>query len=97
MVIDEAVECLDHLLASDEDLLGLLLTEKKDMKKGELLDASKHVQVEVLIEAYHRRLVLIKHQVNTHTPCCIYPSFYFNFNFSFFFFSHFLFYLSNFD
>lgn len=66
MVIDEAVECLEYLLANDEDLLGLLLTERKQRRdRGEdrPLEESMHVQVEVLVEAYHRRLVLIKHQV----------------------------------
>lgn len=66
MVIDEAVECLEYLLANDEDLLGLLLTERRQRRdRGEdrPLEESMHVQVEVLVEAYHRRLVLIKHQV----------------------------------
>ena len=66
MVIDEAVECLERLLASNEYQVGLLLSERKqklDRGDHEPLEDSLHVQVEVLIEAYHRRLVLIKHQV----------------------------------
>eukprot|EP00615_Pteridomonas_danica_P008443 CAMPEP_0114370144 /NCGR_PEP_ID=MMETSP0101-20121206/32267_1 /TAXON_ID=38822 ORGANISM="Pteridomonas danica, Strain PT" /NCGR_SAMPLE_ID=MMETSP0101 /ASSEMBLY_ACC=CAM_ASM_000211 /LENGTH=388 /DNA_ID=CAMNT_0001521481 /DNA_START=461 /DNA_END=1627 /DNA_ORIENTATION=- len=48
MVIDEAVECLEHLLDNDEDLLGLLLSEKKlRLDRGDTtpLEGSLHNQV----------------------------------------------------
>mmetsp|Transcript_57371 Transcript_57371/g.129994 ORF Transcript_57371/g.129994 Transcript_57371/m.129994 type:complete len:521 (+) Transcript_57371:137-1699(+) len=66
MVLDESVECLELLLnESDEDLVALLLSEKRKMEaSGKELDPKLHTEVEMLVEAYHRRLVLVKHQVN---------------------------------
>mmetsp|Transcript_81584 Transcript_81584/g.162839 ORF Transcript_81584/g.162839 Transcript_81584/m.162839 type:complete len:407 (+) Transcript_81584:586-1806(+) len=72
MVLDEAVDCLESLLADDEELVALLLSERearrraKDWSGGgqdKPLEPALHAEVEMMVEAYHRRLVLIKHQV----------------------------------
>ena len=61
-VLDESVECLERLLGSDEDLAGLLLSVRH-RTEGRNPDLSLHADVEILVEAYHRKLVLIRHQV----------------------------------
>ncbi|CAM9852068.1 unnamed protein product, partial [Ectocarpus fasciculatus] len=59
-------------MQSDEDMLGLLLTEAKELRNGEvirdnnrtaMLDAHRHSVVELLLENYHRQLVLVGHDV----------------------------------
>ena len=49
----QALQVLDELLASDEDMLGLLLSERR---AGTSVDPERHGVVELLLEAYHRRL-----------------------------------------
>lgn len=56
----EAIECLDLLLKNDEDMLGLLLTERRklveqDMSSDEL-DPELHAGVELLLEDFSRQL-----------------------------------------
>ncbi|CAM9376932.1 unnamed protein product [Ascophyllum nodosum] len=53
--------CLEELLLSDEDMLGLLLTEAKELAQDELLDPIRHSVVELMLENYHRQLVLVEH------------------------------------
>eukprot|EP00903_Cladosiphon_okamuranus_P018958 g17435.t1 len=55
--------CLEELIQSDEDMLGLLLTETQELGQGEILDANRHSVVELLLENYHRQLVLVGHDV----------------------------------
>ncbi|CAM9735136.1 unnamed protein product, partial [Ectocarpus sp. 8 AP-2014] len=55
--------CLEELMQSDEDMLGLLLTEAKELRNGQMLDAHRHSVVELLLENYHRQLVLVGHDV----------------------------------
>jgi hypothetical protein len=44
------------VLENDEDMLGLLLTEKAEAaKRGQVLSMSKHENVELLIEEYARQ------------------------------------------
>lgn len=56
-----AVGVLVDLLASDEDMLGLLLSERERAKQEPqyAVDAARHGVVELLLESYHRRLVLV--------------------------------------
>ena len=49
----QALQVLDELLASGEDMLGLLLSERR---AGTSVDPERHGVVELLLEAYHRRL-----------------------------------------
>ncbi|CAM9631480.1 unnamed protein product [Pylaiella littoralis] len=55
--------CLEELMRSDEDMLGLLLTETKELGQGEILDSNRHSVVELMLENYHRKLVLVGHDV----------------------------------
>ena len=50
----QALQVLDELLASDEDMLGLLLSERRAGNND--IDPERHGVVELLLEAYHRRL-----------------------------------------
>ena len=50
----QALQVLDELLASDEDMLGLLLSERR--AGNDNIDPERHGVVELLLEAYHRRL-----------------------------------------
>ena len=64
----EAIDCLDILLKSDEDMLGLLLTERQKLEQdaerdenGEIcvqleLDPELHAGVELLLEDFSRQL-----------------------------------------
>ena len=50
-------DCLTELLGSDEDMIGLLLTEQHDAKtKGLAVPPSRHENVELLLEEYARQL-----------------------------------------
>eukprot|EP00904_Undaria_pinnatifida_P005987 jgi/Undpi1/2518/HiC_scaffold_13.g05897.m1 len=61
--LSQTRDCLEELMHSDEDMLGLLLTEKKELEEGEILDPHRHSVVELLLENYHRQLVLVGHDV----------------------------------
>jgi hypothetical protein len=50
-------DCLTELLGNDDDMLGLLVTEQHDARaKGMELLASRHEDVELLLEEYARQL-----------------------------------------
>lgn len=52
-----ALECLTNLLNDDDDMLGLLLTEKMVAEQsGEGLNYRRHETVEILLEEYARQL-----------------------------------------
>lgn len=52
----QTLQVLDELLASDEDMLGLLLSER--LRAAEI-NPERHGVVELLLEAYHRRLASV--------------------------------------
>jgi hypothetical protein len=55
--VQSALDSLKDLLMNDEDMVGLLLTKKKQARdNGYDLDLSSHEDVELLIEEYARRL-----------------------------------------
>lgn len=55
--VSDLMKVIQGLLNSDEDMLGLLLTEaERATRRGEALDTSLHDEVELLLEAYHRQL-----------------------------------------
>ncbi len=55
--VQSALDSLKDLLTNDEDMVGLLLTKKKQARdKGYDLDLSSHEDAELLIEEYARRL-----------------------------------------
>jgi len=63
--VKAALECLTTMLANDEDMLGLLLTEKRNaIKDGVELDLKQHERVELLVEEYTRRLSSILQDSN---------------------------------
>ena len=63
--VQSALDSLKDLLMNDEDMVQLLLTQKKEAKeKGYDLDLSTHDDVELLIEEYARRLNTILHETN---------------------------------
>ena len=65
MVTSEALDCIAELLKNDEDMVGLLLTERETrLKKGETVALSKHAMVELMLENYHRRLMLVRQVIN---------------------------------
>lgn len=64
--VDEVLNTLVDILSNDEDMLGLLLTERHSQlmaKEDNTLDLSMHESVEFLFESYHRQLFLIKHEM----------------------------------
>lgn len=55
--VRSALTCLTDLLGDDEDMLGLLLTEKMQAKeKGRGIEHRRHESVELLLEGYARQL-----------------------------------------
>uniref|UniRef100_A0A7S4HRH7 Magnesium transporter n=1 Tax=Odontella aurita TaxID=265563 RepID=A0A7S4HRH7_9STRA len=65
LTVKQCLECLTHLLGNDEDMLGLLLTEKaKASSKGEHLRHEMHEAVELLFEEYARQLSNVLHEVH---------------------------------
>uniref|UniRef100_A0A7S2XT73 Magnesium transporter n=1 Tax=Attheya septentrionalis TaxID=420275 RepID=A0A7S2XT73_9STRA len=65
MVVKQAVECLSHLLHSDEDMVELMLTEKIHAQRdGIEVDVDKHTHVELLLEEYARQLNDILQEIN---------------------------------
>lgn len=60
MQVKSALTCLTDLLDDDEDMLGLLLTEKKEAKRlGKNIDYVRHESVELLLEEYSRQLAIV--------------------------------------
>lgn len=52
-----ALNCITDLLSNDEDMMGLLLTEKANATaKNEVLPVESHEKVELLLEEYARQL-----------------------------------------
>lgn len=65
LTVKQSLECLTHLLGNDEDMLGLLLTEKaKALNKGENLRHEQHEAVELMFEEYARQLSNILHEIH---------------------------------
>ena len=63
--VQSTLDSLKDLLMNDEDMVQLLLTQRKEAKqKGYDLDLSTHDDVELLIEEYARRLNTILHETN---------------------------------
>jgi len=64
--VTAAVGVLRDLLASDEDMLALLTSERQ-AAAGEQrsVDPARHEVVELLLESYHRRLTHVAHAVRT--------------------------------
>ncbi len=63
--VASALSCLTHLLDNDEDMLGLLLTERRQANaRGEDLDYKRHEAVELLLEEYARQLSNILQETN---------------------------------
>ena len=61
MVVSQCLDCLKGVLESDEDMLGLLLTERAAAEsKGVELENVMHEEVELLLEEYARQLSAIK-------------------------------------
>lgn len=57
MQVVQSRDCLTELLGNDDDMLGLLVTEQHDARaKGMELLASRHEDVELLLEEYARQL-----------------------------------------
>lgn len=52
---NELLKCLQETLSSDEDMLEMLLSEKKRLK-GNLPPQQRHQEVELLLETYHREI-----------------------------------------
>lgn len=59
--VREAQQCLLTLLANDEDMIGLLLTEQESSETGSV-DLSRHVVVEIVLESY---VVRLTHTLNS--------------------------------
>jgi len=60
MQVNSALTCLTDLLEDDEDMLGLLLTEKMEAKElGKNIDYVRHESVELLLEEYSRQLAIV--------------------------------------
>lgn len=65
LLVTSALACLTDLLGDDEDMLGLLLTEKMQAKKrGKGIEYRRHESVELLLEEYARRLANIQQETN---------------------------------
>lgn len=63
--VKSGLDCLTHLLDNDEDMLGLLLTEKAAaLEKGQDLHHHLHESVELLLEEYARQLSNILLEIN---------------------------------
>jgi magnesium transporter len=65
LLVKSALTCLTDLLGDDEDMLGLLLTEKmKAKERGRTIEHRRHESVELLLEEYARRLSNILQDTN---------------------------------
>lgn len=65
MNVESCLKCLTHLLEKEEDMLGLLLTERHEaIIKGESLDRSLHESVELLLEEYARQVNNVINEIN---------------------------------
>eukprot|EP00554_Chaetoceros_debilis_P006638 CAMPEP_0194077478 /NCGR_PEP_ID=MMETSP0149-20130528/4092_1 /TAXON_ID=122233 /ORGANISM="Chaetoceros debilis, Strain MM31A-1" /LENGTH=492 /DNA_ID=CAMNT_0038758515 /DNA_START=372 /DNA_END=1850 /DNA_ORIENTATION=+ len=63
--VESALNCLTHLLGNEEDMLGLLLTERQAARdRGEEMDIRRHEDVELLLEEYARQLSYILAETN---------------------------------
>ena len=63
--VKQALECITHLLDNDEDMLGLLLTEREKARQtGEDIHHRLHESVELLLEEYARQLSNILHEIH---------------------------------
>jgi hypothetical protein len=62
--LQEARQCIEVLLKSDQDMSDLLLTEKERMPEGSSLPIERHDEVELLLENYHRQLLTIQNTIS---------------------------------
>lgn len=63
--VKQSLECLTTLLNNDEDMLRLLLTERKQAEaRGEQVSHDRHADVELLLEDYARQLNNILFEIN---------------------------------
>eukprot|EP00611_Tribonema_gayanum_P013124 TRINITY_DN2390_c0_g1_i3.p1 TRINITY_DN2390_c0_g1~~TRINITY_DN2390_c0_g1_i3.p1 ORF type:complete len:379 (-),score=129.66 TRINITY_DN2390_c0_g1_i3:209-1345(-) len=60
----EARRCLTDLLHNDDDMLDLMLTAKHELGPGEMLDETRHQEVELLLENYHRQLSITQNEIS---------------------------------
>lgn len=58
---NELLKCLQETLGSDEDMLEMLLTEKRRLK-GQLPPPQKHQEVELILETYHREIAELNNE-----------------------------------
>ena len=64
MEVSGAIKCLVGLLQSDEDMLGLLLSEAHTASaNNQSIDPELHAVVELLLEDYNRQLEQILQEV----------------------------------
>ena len=57
-----ARQALGEVLHNDEDMLAMLLTEKRKLGEGEELDMSQHVQVELMLEDLYSQLTEVSQE-----------------------------------
>lgn len=63
--VRQSLECLEILLKSDEEMLGLLLTEHNEADQtGNAVDFSRHEHVEVLLGVYARQISNINREIH---------------------------------
>jgi magnesium transporter len=57
MQVRQSLECLDHLLTHDDEMLALLLTEQNAAQdSGDVVDFARHEHVELLLGVYARQI-----------------------------------------
>lgn len=61
--VRDVLQTMTDILENDEDMMGLLLTRLKEARaSGEFVDNALHVEVEVLLEDYHRHLSVVENE-----------------------------------
>ena len=64
MKVSESIECVVELLQSEEDMLGLMLSEQEKCKRlNQPIDPTSHESTELLLEDYNRQLNGILHDI----------------------------------
>eukprot|EP00979_Chaetoceros_neogracilis_P012106 scaffold3111_cov263-Chaetoceros_neogracile.AAC.13 len=65
MQVKSALKCLTDLLEDDQDMLGMLLTEKMEARQiGTQIEHMRHESVELLLEEYTRQLTNVLQETN---------------------------------
>lgn len=62
MQVRETREAVFNCLSNEEDMLGLLISEKQRRNSNDL-EMDLHAPIELMLETYHRRLALIQQQL----------------------------------